>query len=229
MEITAGDLVLRSRACPTRLDPPVRKSGRARRRSDRTPPGSRGPSELVTVDTPPPPGTPARTNAATTIDLTEALVDLEASTTTSSAAEAATEPAQNMPPASEVLSQPTGQHALLQSSAATAAAPPARAATPGSGDCRLLTRSLPCPPVRMEEPIPRRYQCRDSWRRLGPRPRPSHAKSNVLCIGRRLRLMCMSRILFQTRPLGRGNVASGMRSMQILPQLPRQKITAMMV
>ena len=75
----------------------------------------------------------------------------------------------------------------------------------------------------MEEPIPRRYHSRDSWRRLGPRPRPSHAESNVLCVGRRLRLMYTSRILFQTRPLGRGNVASGMRSMQILPQLPRQK------
>ena len=105
-----------------------------------------GPSELVTVDieadtTPPPPGVPARTDAATTIDLTEAPVDLEASTTTSSAADATPEPAQSMPtvanmpaPASEVLSQPTGQDAPLQSSAATAAA-----ATPGSGDAPPLT------------------------------------------------------------------------------------------
>ena len=110
-----------------------------------------GPSELVTVDieadtTPPPPGVPARTDAATTIDLTEAPVDLEASTTTSSAADATPEPAQSMPtvanmpaPASEVLSQPTGQDAPLQSSAATAAAPPAKAATPGSGDAPPLT------------------------------------------------------------------------------------------
>ena len=73
-------------------------------------------------------------------------MDLEASTSTSSAANAAPGPEKSMPvvenmpaPAAQVLSQPTGQDALLQSSAATTAAPPARAAAPGSDDAPPLT------------------------------------------------------------------------------------------